>query len=66
MSRPLMEGGDSASVTGATHAPTGDTAVDEALHQLEAATGEPLEVQIEVSERVLKVLQSRLADLGQE
>lgn len=45
---------------------TGDHAVDEVLGQLDAATGEPLDTQIKVSERVHMVLQARLADLGQE
>jgi hypothetical protein len=46
--------------------PTGDEAVDDALAQLEAVTDEPLDTQIEVGERVQRVLQSRLVDLGQE
>ena len=46
--------------------PTGDNAVDEALGALEAVTDEPLDTQIEVGERVLRVLQGRLVDLGKE
>lgn len=65
---PVSADGNGRSVTvqGAEQDPTGDVAVDAALRQLQGATDEPLEVQIEVSERVLRVLQSRLADLGQE
>jgi hypothetical protein len=50
----------------AARPPTGDDAVDEVLEQLDKVTGEPLDVQIEVSERVHTVLQDRLADLGHE
>jgi hypothetical protein len=46
--------------------PTGDQAVDEALCQLDRATDESLDNQIEVGEAVHRVLQGRLADLGQE
>ncbi len=46
--------------------PTGDQAVDDVLGQLDRATHEPLDIQIEVSERVHRVLQARLADLGRE
>ena len=53
-------------VPGAERQPTGDRAVDEVLGQLDMATDEPLDIQIEVSERVDRVLQGRLADLGQE
>lgn len=45
---------------------TGDDAVDEALGQLDQVDGEPLDTQIEVGERVHRVLQGRLADLGKE
>jgi hypothetical protein len=45
---------------------TGDEAVDEALSQLDGATGESLDRRIEVAQHVHDVLQSRLADLGQE
>ena len=45
---------------------TGDHAVDDVLTQLDQAGGEPLDVQIEVAERVQRVLQGRLADLGRE
>jgi hypothetical protein len=45
---------------------TGDAAVDEVLGQLEEVTDEPLDSQIEVGERVHRVLQARLADLGKE
>jgi len=44
---------------------TGDPAVDEALGQLDQVSGKPLDVQVDVGERVLAVLQGRLADLGQ-
>jgi hypothetical protein len=46
--------------------PTGDAAVDEALEALEAVTHEPLDTQIEVGERVQRVLRGRLDDLGKE
>jgi hypothetical protein len=46
--------------------PTGDQAVDDALAQLDQVSQEPLDIQIEVSERVHRVLQSRLTDLGRE
>jgi hypothetical protein len=46
--------------------PTGDQAVDDVLGQLDQVANEPLDIQIEVSERVHRVLQGRLADLGQE
>jgi hypothetical protein len=46
--------------------PTGDHTVDEALGALEAVTDEPLDTQIEVGERVQRVLQGRLVDLGKE
>ena len=46
--------------------PTGDDAVDEALGALAAVTQEPLDTQIEVGERVQRVLQGRLVDLGKE
>ena len=46
--------------------PTGDEAVDEVLSQLTGATDESLDIQIAVAQRVQDVLQSRLADLGQE
>jgi len=46
--------------------PTGDAAVDAALGELDAVTDEPLDIQIEVGERVQRVLQGRLADLGKE
>ena len=51
---------------GAARQPTGDHAVDEVLGQLDNVTDEPLDIQIEVGERVHRVLQGRLADLGQE
>jgi hypothetical protein len=53
-------------VPAAGREPTGDQAVDEALDQLDRATDEPLTTRIEVGERVHRVLQGRLADLGQE
>ncbi|HEY5247789.1 MAG TPA: hypothetical protein VIJ15_04940 [Dermatophilaceae bacterium] len=46
--------------------PTGDHAVDEVLGELANVSDEPLDRQIEVSERVQRVLQDRLADLGRE
>jgi hypothetical protein len=65
---PMTDGGADISVTVETSAPesTGDNAVDAALRQLDTATDEPLDIQIEVSERVHRVLQGRLADLGRE
>jgi hypothetical protein len=51
---------------GAARQPTDDHAVDEVLGRLDAAADEPLDTQIEVSEQVHRVLQDRLADLGQE
>jgi hypothetical protein len=65
---PMMDDGAGIPVTvqGAAPEPTGDDAVDAALRQLDGATDEPLDVQIEVAERVHRVLQGRLADLGQE
>ena len=51
---------------GVARQPTGDHAVDEVLGQLDNVTDEPLDIQIEVGERVHRVLQGRLADLGQE
>ena len=51
---------------GAARQPTGDQAVDDVLGQLDQVGDEPLDTQIEVSERVHRVLQGRLADLGQE
>jgi hypothetical protein len=50
----------------ATRELTGDQAVDDVLGHLDQAANEPLDKQIEVGERVQRVLQSRLADLGQE
>jgi hypothetical protein len=46
--------------------PTGDAAVDDVLGHLDTVTGEPLDSQIEAGEEVHRVLQDRLADLGQE
>jgi len=51
---------------GTERQPTGDEAVDEVLSQLDSATGESLDRKIEVAQHVHEVLQSRLADLGQE
>ena len=45
---------------------TGDEAVDDVLGRLDGVTHESLDVQIEVSEQVHRVLQDRLADLAQE
>jgi hypothetical protein len=63
-----MQNGEGTSVTGPGTAfePTGDNAVDAVLREFDAATDKPLDIQIEVSERVHRVLQSRLADLGKE
>ena len=49
-----------------TRRPTGDAAVDAALGDLDAVTDAALDTQIEVGERVQRVLQGRLADLGKE
>lgn len=46
--------------------PTGDEAVDEVLRELDAVTDQPLDTQIEVGEKVHRILQGRLADLGKE
>jgi hypothetical protein len=51
---------------GAGREPTGDQVVDDVLGRLDQAAGAPLDIQIEVSERVHRVLQGRLADLEQE
>jgi len=51
---------------GVARQPTGDEAVDEVLRQLDVATEDALDIQIEVGERVHAVLQGRLADLAQE
>jgi hypothetical protein len=51
---------------GATRQPTGDQAVDDVLGQLDQVANEPLDIQIDVSERVHRVLQGRLADLGRQ
>jgi hypothetical protein len=51
---------------GADREPTSDHAVDEVLAQLDAVSDGPLDTQIEVAEQVHRVLQGRLADLGQE
>jgi hypothetical protein len=51
---------------GAARQPTGDHVVDDALGQLEALADEPLDVRIEVGQRVHEILQGRLADLDQE
>jgi hypothetical protein len=59
-------GDSSATSAGTACKPTGDDAVDEVLGLLEMVTGQPLDIQIEASERVHRVLQGRLADLGQE
>jgi hypothetical protein len=61
-----MDGGGEMPVTGpvAVRQPTGDQAIDEVLAQLDAVADAPLEIQIEVGERVHRVLQDRLADLG--
>lgn len=65
---PVIDVGEEVPVTvhGVAREPTGDNAVDAALRQLDTATDQPLDIQIEVSERVHRVLQDRLADLGQE
>jgi hypothetical protein len=46
--------------------PTGDDAVDRVLEQFDAVADEPLDSQIDAGEQVHRVLQGRLADLGQE
>jgi hypothetical protein len=51
---------------GVERQPTGDPAVDEVLGELDMSTDQSLDIQIEVGERVHRVLQGRLADLGQE
>lgn len=56
----------SAPAPGAARQPTGDDAVDDVLGQFDAVTDEPLDTQIDVGERVHRVLQGRLADLGKE
>ena len=56
----------SAPPPGAARQPTGDDAVDDVLVQFDAVTNEPLDTQIDVGERVQRVLQGRLADLGKE
>ena len=53
-------------VQGDERVPTGDAAVDAVLGQLDTVTDEPLDAQIEAGEEVHRVLQDRLADLGQE
>ena len=58
----MMDGAQDAS----RRRPTGDDTVDEALMALEALSDEPLDTQIEVGERVQRVLQGRLVDLGKE
>ena len=60
------DGGQDVSVLapGISRQLTGDDAVDEVLKQFDAVTDEPLDTQIEVGERVHRVLQGRLADLG--
>ncbi|HEY5472118.1 MAG TPA: hypothetical protein VIK32_02895 [Candidatus Limnocylindrales bacterium] len=64
----MMDNGGDPSVTepGTARELTGDQAVDDVLGQLDQVTNEPLDIQIEVGERVHRVLQGRLADLGQE
>ena len=46
--------------------PTGDDAVDQVLEKFDAVADEPLDSQIDAGEQVHRVLQGRLADLGQE
>jgi hypothetical protein len=45
--------------------PTGDHAVDEVLEKLDTVSDQPLDSQIGVIEQVHRVLQGRLADLGE-
>jgi hypothetical protein len=52
--------------SGGGRQPTGDHAVDEVLERLDNVASESLDTQIEVSEQVHRVLQSRLADLVKE
>ena len=56
----------SAPAPGVARRPTGDDAVDDVLGQFDAVTDESLDTQIDVGERVHRVLQGRLADLGKE
>ena len=67
--RQLVDDGESedVSVTASevTRPVTGDDAVDAVLEQFDAVADEPLDTQIEVGERVHRVLQGRLTDLGQ-
>jgi hypothetical protein len=58
------EDGGPVPAPGAGRQPTGDQAVDEVLGRLDNVADEPLDTQIQVSEQVHRVLQSRLADLG--
>jgi hypothetical protein len=51
---------------GTERQPTGDPDVDEVLDELDMSTDQSLDIKIEVAERVHRVLQGRLADLGQE
>lgn len=63
----IGEAGDSSATSaGTARQPTGDDAVDEVLGLLDLATEQSLDIQIEAGERVHRVLQGRLADLGQE
>jgi hypothetical protein len=63
-----MDDGQDVSVPApeAARQPTGDQGVDDVLDKLDKVSDEPLDTQIEVSELVHRVLQSRLADLGKE
>ena len=66
---PLVDDGEgedlSVQASGVRRPVTGDDAVDAVLEELDAVTDEPLDRQIEVGERVHRVLQGRLTDLGQ-
>jgi hypothetical protein len=51
---------------GSARQPTGDRLVDDVLGKLDTLSDKPLDTQIEVIAQVHRVLQGRLADLGQE
>lgn len=62
----LAQTGDGEDVFVPARQPTGDHAVEDVLDKLDTVSDEPLDTQIEVIEQVHRVLQGRLADLGQE
>lgn len=66
---PELPGGEDdvfVPASGGGRQPTGDHDVDEVLEQLDNVASESLDTQIEVSEQVHRVLQSRLGGLGKE